>query len=141
MPRRVRRTLVPLALVLLTATACSNNTVTTTAPTTPTSTISEPFGPASLNTNGAFTWTFAVAVPGPVAATVQTVSPDSTVVIGLALGTWNGTGCQIIVPIENARQGTSVSGNISTAGNLCVRVYDVGNVVHPESVSVVVTHL
>ena len=140
MYRRVRRKLVPLVLCLLAATAC-NNATSSTAPTTPPSTITETFPPASVNTNGAVTFTFAVSVAGPVTATLQTVSPDPTVVMGLDLGTWNGTACQIIIPNENAMQGTSVGAVISSAGNLCVRVYDVGHVAHPEAVNVIATHL
>jgi len=140
MHRGVRRELVTLGLVLLTAGCNNSNSSATTTPTS-TTTITESFGPASLTKNGAITWTFAISVGGAVGATLQTVSPDSSIVVGLDLGTWNGTGCQIVLPNNNAQQGTSIAGEIQSAGNLCVRVYDVGNVVHPEAVSVVVTHL
>jgi hypothetical protein len=129
-----------LGLALL-AVACNNNTTTTATSPTPTNPITESFGPAQVGRNGAVTFPVAVAVAGAVTATLQSVTPDAAVVIGFALGTWNGAACQIILPNDIAVQGTSIQGNISSAGNLCVRVYDVGNLVNTETVSVTVSHL
>jgi hypothetical protein len=139
--RRVRRELVPLVLALLAATACSSSPATTTTTPTNTTPITETFPAASVSTNGAVTFTFAVSVAGPVSATLLTVSPDSTIVMGLALGTWNGTACTVAFHNDNAMQGTTIAGNISAAGNLCVRVYDVGFVTHPETINAIATHL
>jgi hypothetical protein len=140
MYRRVRRKLVPFALVLLTA-ACSSSTPTTTTPTptTPTS-ITDTFA-GTLTKNGGQQYPFAVPAAGTVTATLVSISPDTATVLGLALGTWNGTSCALLLTDDNATQGTVITGNVSAAGNLCVRVYDSqGSVVNPETYTVNANH-
>jgi hypothetical protein len=138
--RIVRRGTAPAVLALLMAACSSNTTPTTTTPTPTPTTITDTFS-GTLTKNGGHTHPFAVAVPGVVTATLVSLTPDSTLVVGLALGTWNGTACQVILPADNATQGTVVTGNISSAGNLCVRVYDsTGNVVNIETYQINVAH-
>ncbi len=137
MPRSTRSLLFVVA-VALGLSACNNGpTTTTTTPSTATTT--ETFTD-TLNPNGAKTFPFTVAAAGTMTATLTTVSPDSTVAIGLALGTWNGTVCQIILANDNAPQGTVVTGSATTTGTLCARVYDVGNLTGDESFVVTVVH-
>jgi hypothetical protein len=140
MHRRVRRALVPFVLVLLT-TACSSNnpTTTTPTPTTPT-TVTDTFT-GTLTKNGAQQYPFAVPAAGTVTASLATISPDSAIILGLALGTWNGTSCALILTDDTATQGTVITGNVSAPGNLCVRVSDSqGNVVNPETYTVNANH-
>jgi hypothetical protein len=118
--------------------ACANNSTTTT-PTTPTTTTTETFE-GTLNPNGAKTFPFTVLAAGTVTATLTTVSPDASVAIGLALGTWNGAACQIVLANDSATQGTVLTGSASAAGNLCTRVYDVGNLTDVASFVVTVEH-
>lgn len=140
--RRVILTIVPLACVVLAAisTACSSNTPTT--PTIPTPvTVTDTFsGP--LTQNGGATHSFSTAVSGNVAATIVTLSPDSAVIVGLALGTWNATtsSCSIILVNDKATQQSTLLGAASGAGDLCVRVYDVGNITSPVTYQIAVAH-
>jgi hypothetical protein len=60
--------------------------------------------------------------------------------IGMALGTWNGAACTLVITNDSASQGSTVGGTINSAGNYCVRIYDVGNVVDPITWTVTVSH-
>jgi hypothetical protein len=117
---------VGLAFVALGAAGCSDDDTTT--PTTPTpTTVTESFTGA-LNKNGAVTFSFSVGATGQVTATLTELA-SSAVPVGLSLGNWNGTTCQIVLANDNAVQGTFVTGNMSATGSLCVRLYDAsGNV-------------
>ena len=136
--RFLRVVLLPISIVLAAGCNSSNPTLSPTTPTTPTSTTDTFSG--TLNPNGAATYPFAVPAAGVVTATLTSITPDSALVIGLSLGTWNGSACQIVLANDKATQGTVVIGSVSGAGNLCVRVYDVGSVVSAESFQVVVVH-
>jgi hypothetical protein len=119
------------------AAGCEDATPTPTTPTTPvltTDTFSN-----TLTANGAVTFPFAVASSGPVTATLTTVS-DATIVIGLSIGTWNGNACQVVLARDGAAAGDSIVGQASNLGNLCARVYDIGNVVAPITFTITVEH-
>jgi hypothetical protein len=139
MYRVIRRELLVLGLVL--TAACGDNTVTPPTPTTPTTgtSVTDTFE-GTLNRNGGRTHSFAVPSAGPVTATLVTLGPNSALVIGLSLGTWNGTACNVVLANDQATQGSTVTGNIGSAGNLCVRVYDVGNIVDPVSYQITAAH-
>lgn len=126
----------------LAAAACSDNTVTT--PTTTGATITETFT-GTLTPNGAIPFPFVATVSGTITATLTTVSPDTTLPIGFALGTWNSSSnpnvCQITLSNDRAVQGTTITGQASGNGSFCARVFDAaGNVTQPESIGVTVVH-
>ncbi len=128
------------ALVLLAGlafAACGDD-----APTGPTeqppTEVTETFS-GSLSVNGAVTHPFTVGRAGNAIATLTTLAPDSTSVIGLSLGTWNGVSCQIIIAADTATQGTSVVGTAS-AGTFCARVYDVSRITQPVEYGITVRH-
>ena len=124
--------------VALTFWACNNSTPAT--PTTPAATISETFQ-GTLNPNGARTFSFTTQAAGSVTTTLTSITPDSTVAVGMALGTWNGSACQIVLANDNAIQGTVLTGTLSAAGSLCTRVYDAaGSLTAPTSFIVTVVH-
>lgn len=126
--------IVPFALMLG---ACGDDPVSTpTAPTTPT--VTETFT-GTLNVNGAITHTFVTGTFGTVTSTLTVVAPDTTV-LGMAMGTWNGIACQIILAADKAALNTTVTGSVSSVGNLCVRLYDVGSITEPTSYEVQVVH-
>ena len=127
-----------LALTLGAAAACDDNTTTTT-PTTPGATTSESFT-GTVTVNGAVTHQFAATQRGTVTATLNTINPDASQTVGISLGTWNGTACQVIIANDQAVVGSSVLGTVSGVGNLCVRVYDVGKLTQSENYRVDVTH-
>jgi hypothetical protein len=131
-------TLIALALLAGAAAACDDSTTTTT-PTTPAQTVTETFS-STLTINGAVTHQFATTSRGTITATLKTLEPDATAIIGVSLGTWNGTSCAIILANDQAAVGTGLLGTVSGVGNLCLRVYDVGKLKGPATYSVDVTH-
>ena len=140
MPLSSRARVPLLALLTLAASvafACSDTTTTT--PTTPTTTTTETFT-GTLTKNGAVTTQFAVTARGTVTATLTKLDPDSTLAIGVSLGTWNGTSCQIILANDATLVGAGVLGTVSGVGNLCLRVYDVGKLTTSADYSVDVVH-
>jgi hypothetical protein len=132
---RLRFLAVALALG---AAACGNDTTTTPTPTT-TVTVTDTFS-GTLTTSGAASYAFTTAASGQVVATIATLAPDSTLVVGLSLGTWNGNACQIVITKDQATQSSYVVGQASSAGSLCVRIFDVGNVINPTTYDVQVNH-
>jgi hypothetical protein len=123
-PRITRRLTVIVAVLALNA--CSSDEPTTpTAPTTPTI-ISETFS-GSVTRNGAQTHPFATQGSGTVTAIITLLAPDNTVKMGLALGTWNGSACQLVITKDDAGENIAITGAVSALGSLCVRIYDVGN--------------
>jgi hypothetical protein len=138
--KRVVTTLCVIALPALAATGCGTTTTTaTTTPTAPATSVTESFT-GTLSVNGATTFNFAATSAGSVTATVQSISPATTAVLGLGLGTWNGTACQIVIANDAATAGVSVNGATTAAGNLCVRVYDVGKLTATQAIAVNITH-
>lgn len=126
-----------LAFALGTA-ACGSDTTTTPTPTTPVSSTDTFSGP--LTANGAASFPFTTAASGTITATLTTLAPNSTLIVGLALGTWNGNACQIILSKDSATQSSFISGQASQSATYCVRIYDVGNVTDPQTFEVQVNH-
>ncbi len=132
---------VMLALVALGAAGCDNNDDNGT-PTTPTppNTVTETFT-GNVTKNGAVTFPFKVSANGQVSATLRELTPAPAVALGLSLGNWNGTVCQTVLANDNAVQGTFVTGNMSAAGDLCVRIYDsTGNLEGTTAFKIEVVH-
>ena len=95
----------------------------------------------NITVNGAATHPFASTGTGTVTATLVTLSPESTTTVGLSLGTWNGAACNIIIANDAAVRTTVVTGTVTTiGGQLCVRVYDVGQMTEATSYEVSVFH-
>jgi hypothetical protein len=136
---RLTRTLTFLTLVLSLA-ACGEDPFNVpTAPSTPTTTTLTFSG--SINQNGAATHTFTSQASGTLTATLTTLGPDSTFIMGMSLGTWNGVVCQIVLAKDDATQGTVITGGVSAIGSLCVRLYDVGNIrAEPYTYEVTIVH-
>lgn len=85
-----------------------------------------------LTVNGGVTFQFN-SNRGAVTATLSTVAPDATIVMGMSLGVWNGITCAATLPNDQAVQGSTIYGTVNTTGSLCVRVYDVGKL--PDSLN------
>jgi hypothetical protein len=64
----------------------------------------------------------------------------TSTVVGLALGTWSGTTCTIVLANDISGTGSLVSGVVQSAGTLCARVYDVGRILVPVDFTIEVTH-
>ena len=125
-------------VLALGAAACGNNTTTTPTTTTPV-TVTDKFA-GTFTSNGAASYAFTTAASGIITATIATLAPDTTLVVGLALGTWNGTACQVVLSKDQATQFSYVIGQASQANTFCVRIYDVGNVTDPATYELQVNH-
>jgi len=138
-PRRLAWGLV-FSLAALAA-SCGDSTPTPTSPGTPSSTTETFTG--TLTRNGAQTHQFGASAAGLITATLTTLTPDSSAVVGLSLGTWNALSnvCQNILANDSATQGTVLTGNVSTTSALCVRIADsTGALPQPESYTITVSH-
>jgi hypothetical protein len=126
MVRLKSKTLVVLALSIF-AGACGNDNPVNPTPPAPIR-VTETFtGP--LNINGAATYPFLVTTPGQIDLTIVNLDPfPEGSRVGLYLGTWNGTGCTVQVPNDNAFISTIVTGGATGSGFLCARIYDVGKI-------------
>ena len=96
-----------------------------------------------LTLNGATTHPFTVTATGSITAQLTSLKPDSARPVGLSLGTWNGSICQVGPGLFNDKsiQGSVVIGETQTVGDFCVRIYDAaGTVVDPETYVIDVAH-
>ena len=130
--------LVPVLLLAGLTAGCNNNNTSTTTPTPPTL-LTDTFS-GTVTVNGSFSHPFTVARAGTVTAEITALSPDATVVVGFALGTWNGAACQLVITNDAATVSTAVLGTATAPGQLCVRVSDVGQLTAPTDYDVKVDH-
>ena len=152
MQRLFWRALLVVAVVGAAA-ACddNNNFSTPTGPTTPPTVLTETFS-GTLVRNAAFTHPFTVNDAGDVSVfllqSVDPAHPDNNAIpIGVSLGTWNGVSCAVVIasdsimPVntDNPSQG-QLTGRATAAGNLCVRVYDVGFVPRSANYELLIDH-
>jgi hypothetical protein len=113
-----------MAVAAFASPACDELPVTP----TPTPTTRQLFYSGTLQPR-AFAWrSVAIDDPGTVTVHLISVSPDIEAVIGLALGTFDGSSCTELVSIETASSPTDpqISRDV-TPGAYCVRVADIGN--------------
>jgi hypothetical protein len=76
------------------------------------------------------TYRFTVGEMGVVnVIVISTFQPATSlaVAVGIAVGTWDGTSCSLLVKNDNATLSTAISGQ-ALPGEYCATVYDVGNV-------------
>jgi hypothetical protein len=85
-------------------------------------------------------FTVDAAIVGVDSAARWTVGSIDTPVIGIALGTWSGTTCSIVLANDVSSAGSSVNGAVQGQGTLCARVYDVGKLTLPATFTIEVTH-
>jgi hypothetical protein len=152
MRRLFWRTLL-LMTVAAVASACDNNNniSTPTGPTTPPTVLTETFS-GTLLKNAAYTHPFAVTDAGDVSVfllqSVDPARPDNNAIpIGVSLGTWNGVSCAVVIASDNISPVTAddptkgrLIGRATSAGNLCVRVYDVGFVPGAANYELLIDH-
>jgi len=117
-----------LAAALLAAAAgCGSASPTTPSPSAPAITTDDFSG--SVAQLGSESHVFAVAANGTVTIELTAVSPLTTMSLGVAVMTSDGTNCLAQIS-QNADARTGAVALVGTAatGNYCVRVYDSGNV-------------
>ena len=138
MQRAFWKSLVLAAVVM--AAGCDNDVGNT--PTEPPPTVIDTFT-GTITVNGAMTHTFDLAAAGVVTATLMQITPDSTVLVGFALGTWNPStlSCTLTIVKDDAVQGQVHIGNASGSGTLCVRISDpASRLTEPVGYTVTVEH-
>ena len=135
-----------LVPVLGLAAACggSNNANLPTGPSTPPTPITLTFS-GTLSRNSAYTHPFSVTDAGDVSVflitSADTVNPaNNAIPLGVSLGTWNGASCAIVIANDKVSPGSYISGRATAAGNLCVRVYDVGFVPGSSTYELLIDH-
>ena len=138
MPRSTRLFAL-LLLAPLATSACGSDAPT--APTEPTPVaVTETFS-GTLTPNGGQTSPFAVQRAGTVTARISALAPDETVKVGLSIGTWNGTACQLIITNDNATLNSAVTGTAQQTGLFCARVYDaLGTLTANTDYTIEITH-
>ena len=129
----------------LASTACSTTPDLTEPTPTPPTVIIEPDWTGTLMVNGSQAVPFIITAAGQVTVTIQSLdpNPDLTVRVGLAVGTWNGQACQLIIANDSAGLGSVIYGGATAAGALCARISDAGNggMTGPVDFVVRITHL
>jgi ABC-type Fe3+-hydroxamate transport system substrate-binding protein len=135
---RYRARALLLAVAILAMGACSNSALTT-IPTTTVCPCTDGFS-GTLSTNGAFTHTFTTTTLGSVTAGIVALAPNSAQIVGFGLGVWNGASCTVASSTDIATTGSTITLNASSAGTLCVRLYDVGFITTPVLYQLQVVH-
>jgi hypothetical protein len=133
------KSVVGVLLLACLVTACDD----TTTPVTPTPEPKTETFTGTVSQAGGDTHNFDVGAGGRVTATLKSLAPDSALVVGFGLGNWNSTveSCSIVLAKDAATTNAVLTGTMTSAGPLCVRVYDVGNIgATPVTYSVEVTH-
>lgn len=126
MQTRWRHLIAAAGLAALTGCGSSSSTTPTT-PTAPATTTDSFSG--TIAQLGSDVHVFAVAANGGVDISLTAVSPLSTMSLGVAVGTSDGTNClQTITQTTDARTGAIALHGTATTGNYCVRVFDSGNI-------------
>ena len=130
----------PIAALLLVVSACGGDDSTDIPTAPPPTDVTEAFQ-GVLALNGAFTHSFTVASSSVITAQLVSLSPDPTLTVGLALGTWNGSICQIVRVNDQTKQGDVVDGATNSPGDFCVRIYDAsGTIVQAQAYLIHVFH-
>jgi hypothetical protein len=122
---------VPFASAGCGGSSSSINTPTTPAPTTFTETFSgslmqgqTDFGPADSPHH------FTIQQAGNIDATLTDIQPLNTITLGLGLGVWDSTAntCTLQVSSNAAKLNLTLAASVSVPGELCVGIFDVGNI-------------
>ena len=80
-------------------------------------------------------------VVSPIDGKVLTTIADGTPPIGMSLGTWTGSACQVVIDNSNAAQSAIITGTVTAAAALCARVYDAhGTITNPADFTITVGH-
>lgn len=132
-------------VVLLTSLGCGETPASTTAPSA-TTTYTDVFTGSVLQ--GAVSYGadnqnhFTVHEAGDITATITKLTPLDTITIGLGLGIYDTatSTCSLQLFGDTAKLNLALTASVGTAGELCVGVYDVGNIIDSIDYEVTIVH-
>jgi hypothetical protein len=122
--------------------ACGSNTPTT--PTTPAQPSTEMFS-GTLPVQGSSFYSFTVAATGNVSITLASLVPTApgpavNTVMGLGVGTPNGTDCSVTNSVTTAPGLTAQLVNSLAPATYCAKIYDLGQLTVPVDFTVRIVH-
>jgi len=131
-----------LFALALTGAACDNNRTIT--PTTPAQPQTEIFSGTLAPQTSSF-YSFTVATSGSVSITLASLvpvapGPAATTVMGLGVGTPNGTDCDVTNSVTTAPGLTAQLVNSLTAATYCAKIYDLGSLTSNVNFTVRIVH-
>jgi hypothetical protein len=143
-PAWFHRSLLLIPMLVAVAGCGDDNASLPTGPTAPPTVLTETFS-GTLTRNSGYTHPFSVTDAGDVSVFLITSTDardvnNNAIPIGVSLGTWNGAACAIVIANDNVAPGSSITGRATSAGNLCVRVYDVGFVPAASTYELLIDH-
>jgi hypothetical protein len=126
--------LTTLAALALLAAGCGSSTTTSNSPATITDTFSGTIVAGGFDSN-----VFTVNAGGTVTISLVTLAPQSTITMGIGVGTL-GTNCSLFSQNETFHAASTPFSGDLTAGVYCYVLYDVGNVVGADTYTLTVLH-
>ena len=129
-----------LSLVGLAAVAMAGCETTTVPPPPPTVDPIKVNFSGTLPVNGATVHRFVPTEVGEIDVRLTVLAPVSSVSIGMGLGIWTGTSCNVLIADDNAIQNALLIGTATGAAEFCARLYDVGKLTEPTDYTIEVTH-
>ena len=139
--RRVTLACTLLLSLLVAGCGDDDDNDTPTSPSNPAVTVTDTFT-GTLVRNGGTSHPFPVtsAAGGDVTATLKAITPNTESLVGMSLGTWNGSACQAVIANDRAVVSASILGRATSTGTLCLRIYDIGTITDPQDYEVEVVH-
>ncbi len=125
------------ASLLALLTGCSSTTSPTATPTAA-PTVTDTFT-GTLAQGGSAAYNFTLASDGTVTITLASLAPQSTITMGVGLGTPGTTGCVVASTQENVKVGVPIQTSL-TAGAYCLTFYDLGNMTSADTYTLTVLH-
>jgi len=122
----------------LAAASCASDTQVPPAPTAVPASITDTLT-GTLTVGGTSAQPFTVQQTGHLTVTLNSVTPAAAV--GIGIGTPSAGGCAVVSSQSPVVPGTTVAmSGIALSGNLCVSVFDVGNLVETVTYTLTVFH-
>jgi len=124
---RTRSLQLVVAAMLAALSACGGTSTTAPSPASPATTTDSFSG--TVTQLGSDVHVFAVGTNGNVQISLTAVTPLSTMALGIAVTSSDGTNCTAsITQNADARAGSVALKGTATTGNYCVKIYDSGNI-------------
>jgi len=117
--------------------ACGSSSSPTATPTAAPN-VTDTFN-GTLAQGGSASYNFTLASDGTITVTLVSLSPQSTITMGMGLGTPGTTGCVVASTQENVKVGVPLQTTLS-AGPYCLTFYDLGNMIGANAYTLTILH-